>query len=151
MNHSIPGPMVFAPILLSLLCLFGCAAAADAGEAGGVGAAELTGDWLVEEIDGKPLLSEAEVTLTFGPEGAFSGDSGVNRLRSSYRLEGGLLQLSEIMATRMAGPPELMEQESRLMAALGQARAAQVNGDGLRLLDAAGGVRVVARASSESR
>jgi heat shock protein HslJ len=48
-----------------------------------------------------------------------------------------------MLATRMAGPPELMEQESRLMAALEAAQGSSVEGDRLRLMDGGGEVLLV--------
>lgn len=133
--------------LVSFAALFsGCATTAGGGSGAEAPAPVIEGEWVVTEIDGKRLVAGTEAVLAFGPDGAFSGDSGVNRLRASYGLEGGRLQLTEVMATRMAGPPELMDQESRLLAALRQARAVQVSGEQLSLVDGEGVVLVVASA-----
>lgn len=97
------------------------------------------------QLGGKSPVGDSEVALTFGSEGEFAGTSGVNRLRASYTLEGDDLQLSAILATRRAGPPELMEQEARLMAALEAARGVRVSDDGeLQLLGLGGEVLLAA-------
>lgn len=143
--------MIRTTLLLLALALStglfpGCATSAGGGSGAEAAAPSIEGEWLVEEVGGKRMVAATEVVLAFGPDGAFSGDSGVNRLRASYGFEGGRLELSEIMATRMAGPPEVMEQESRLLAALRQARAVQVSDDQLSLVGAEGEILVVASA-----
>ena len=140
--------MIRIALLLALafsVTLFqGCVTSAGGGADAEASAPSIEGEWTVTEIGGKRLVAATEVVLAFGSDGAFSGDSGVNRLRASYGLEGGRLELSEIIATRMAGPPEVMEQESRLLAALRQARAVQISDDQLSLVDAEGEILVVA-------
>ena len=45
-------------------------------------------------------------------DGRASGWAGVNRFTGSYALEGATLTIGPLAMTRMAGPPERMEQES---------------------------------------
>lgn len=152
MAHMLRYTLLLAISSLSFTSLPGCAGTGDGPPSVEASEAALIGEWQVEELDGQPLVASSEVALTFGSEGAFAGDSGVNRLRASYSFEGDTLQISEVMATRMAGPPELMEQEARLMSALAQARGVEVSGDHrLRLLDAEGEVLAVARAGPAPR
>jgi heat shock protein HslJ len=79
---------------------------------------DLLGDWTVEGYAG--------ATLTFVPDGTLAGSTGVNRVRGRYTYDAAaLLSVGPLIATRMAGPPEAMEAETRLLRALGQARTAR--------------------------
>ena len=72
----------------------------------------LEGDWLVIEIDGEPVESEAPGAVRFEAD-RITGRVGVNRFTGSFTLEGDVLQVGPVASTRMAGPPELMALESR--------------------------------------
>jgi heat shock protein HslJ len=144
MHHLIRNTLLLSSLSFSVALLPGCAGAGEGSPSVETASPAVQGEWVVGELDGKQMVGDTEVVLTFGPGGSFSGDSGVNRLRAGYTLEGDVLELSEILATRMAGAPELMEQESRLMAALEAARGVLVTGDDrLRLVDGGGEVLLV--------
>ena len=74
-----------------------------------------------------------------GQDGRFSGSGGVNRLMGGYTLAGEALTLSNAASTMMAGPPEAMAQEQAILAALPLVRGFRVTGNGLTLVDDAGG------------
>jgi heat shock protein HslJ len=145
MLHLLKNTLLLTSLALSAALLPSCAGTGEGSPGAESSSPAVQGEWLVSEIEGKRMVGETEVVLTFGPDGSFSADSGVNRLRASYTVDGAALQFSEMLATRMAGPPELMEQESRLMAALEAAQGSSVEGDRLRLMDGGGEVLLVSR------
>jgi heat shock protein HslJ len=100
----------------------------------------------VVEIDGMPTLEEPVADLTFGDDGRVTGCATVNRLFGPYSLTGDELTAGPLAGTMMAGPPEAMEQEQRLHAALSQPLTVTVSdtGDRLELRGAAGVALVLA-------
>lgn len=82
----------------------------------------LTGtSWVVIEIAGRPT-SEPRPQLTFGDDGRIGGTTGVNRLGGRYAVAEGVLTVTDAVMTRMAGPPEAMDQEQRLLDVLAEPR-----------------------------
>ena len=69
--------------------------------------------------------------------GRVSGTGGVNRLLGEYRLVGRRLTLGALATTRMAGPPELMESEQQLLAALARVARWAIDDEQLILADGA--------------
>lgn len=76
---------------------------------------DLYGTWRVTEICGEPVLDIAPPAVTFGDDGRISGRATINRIIGSFTIEDGVLTLSPLATTMMAGPPELMDQESRFL------------------------------------
>lgn len=76
------------------------------------------GEWVVTAIGAVEVDGATRPTLTFTREGHVSGSTGINRFSGGSRLEGDALTISPLLMTRMAGPPELMDQERRFAAAL---------------------------------
>ena len=66
------------------------------------------------------------------------GHGGVNSFFGPYVLDGSTLRVERLASTRMAGPAELMDQESALLTALQAARSWRVTGDVLELFDVRG-------------
>ena len=92
----------------------------------------LEGDWLVIEIDGEPIDTEAPREVRF--EGArVAGRVGVNRFTGSFTLDGDTLQVGPVASTRMAGPPELMALEDRFNSHLDGEHQIALKGDVLTL------------------
>jgi len=138
--------LLFLTFLLSAALFTSCGSLAGAGAPNAAGAlGELPGDWRVTEIGGKGLVDGVELSLAFGQDGAFTGESGVNRLRATYTAQGEGLSFAPVMATRMAGLPELMEQEQRLLNALEETRSFTLQGGQLGLVDGAGVTLLLAR------
>ena len=73
-------------------------------------------------IDNKPvaLVKDSETTFSCGQDGKVAGKATINRYSGSLKLqEDGEISWSKaFIMTRMAGPPELMEQESIFSQAL---------------------------------
>jgi heat shock protein HslJ len=67
-----------------------------------------------------PLVKDSETTFKCDQEGGVTGKATLNRYSGNFKLqENGQISWSKaLMMTRMAGPPELMEQESNFSQAL---------------------------------
>jgi putative lipoprotein len=99
--------------------------------------------WKVVSVQGVPVvvaeqMREPHLVLN-GQDGRFAGSGGVNRLMGGYTLTGDDLTLSNAASTMMAGPPEAMAQEQAILAALPLVRGFRITGNGLTLVDDAGG------------
>lgn len=66
------------------------------------------------------------------------GHGGVNSFFGPYVQDGASLRIERLASTRMAGPTELMEQESALLDVLQSARTWEVSADVLQLFDVRG-------------
>lgn len=104
--------------------------------------------WSLVELDGRPVIEgtghgEPPLTLLLDPnEKRVGGYGGVNWFSGSYRLDGDRLSLGLLATTMRAGPPELMDQEQKILQALSQARQAVII-DGM--LELRAGDQVLAR------
>jgi heat shock protein HslJ len=99
--------------------------------------------WVIRQIDGKPTLAEASLTIEFAEDGAVSGTTGVNRFSGKAQIEGERITFGPLAMTRRAGSPQLMEQETQLMVGLEQTRRFRVGDDGwLELLNEDGNIVV---------
>jgi putative lipoprotein len=96
--------------------------------------------WTVERIDDTDAAG-AYSTVRF-EDGRVSGRAGCNQYSGYLQAAGDALRVSETRTTRMACPPPVMEQESRLLSALAAVRTARREGDRLVLLDEGGRVRL---------
>jgi heat shock protein HslJ len=72
----------------------------------------------VAAIDGTPTLESPVADLEFGTDGRVTGCATVNRIFGPYAIDGGTLTCGPLAGTLMAGPPEAMDQETRLHRAL---------------------------------
>lgn len=109
-------------------------------------AQSLAGDWNLSSIEGTEisklipdaLLRGGKVpSLSFAPDGGVSGFTGVNRLNSKLDLQSlttGDFKLSPAALTRMAGPPELMNIESRFTSLLAKVDGFNLKGEVLSLV-----------------
>ena len=97
-------------------------------------------EWLLETItvDGQRVIMHVDATQTirFGSDGRVTGYAGVNRFGGSYTFSPeGLLSWpgADLISTRMAGPPELMEKEQAYLKGLPKTARAIVASSGLQL------------------
>jgi heat shock protein HslJ len=99
----------------------------------------IIGRWLAEDIAGRGVIDNAQSTLEISPDGSVSGNTAVNRYHGKAALDGQGIELGPLAMTRRAGPPALMEQESRFIRELEKARLFRIEDSGLLyLLDADG-------------
>lgn len=114
----------------------------------GAGDATITGSWTVTGYNNGreavvSLVPGSTITADFAEDGSLSGDSGVNRYRSTYEVTGDSgIAISPPAGTRKAGDPELMEQERLFLAALESAETFTLQGGALTLRDASDAIAV---------
>lgn len=97
--------------------------------------------WILEALG-----TDAPAVESFGTtmpnitldDGTVTGMLAVNRVNGSYELSGDDISFSRLATTKMAGPPEAMEQEQRFLAALEAAAVVQVRDATLVMTDADG-------------
>lgn len=108
-------------------------------------------EWRLAEVGGKPAvvgLRDRVPSVTLTREGGgVHGSGGINSFFGPYSVDGEKLRIENLGMTRMAGPPELMDQESAFVAALHAARKWKVHGNSLELLDEKGAVIARLRAA----
>lgn len=96
-------------------------------------------DWRLMSSGGLPAMPAGETlpTLRFGRDGALTGSTGCNRLSGSFHARDGALSFPapSAITQRACLEPGVMEQESRLVAALNDADRYYVWGGVLTLLD----------------
>lgn len=98
--------------------------------------------WKVVDVRGQPVqvaenAREPHLVLN-SQDNRLSGSGGVNRLMGGYTLVGNSLTFSQVATTMMAGPPEAMQQEQAVLAALATVRGFGIAGNDLTLTDEAG-------------
>jgi heat shock protein HslJ len=93
--------------------------------------------WVLVSYGGTQALAKAEVTAEFAG-GQITGSGGVNRYFGTYQIAGDALTISGLGSTKMAGPPEMMLQESTFFGLLEKVAKFTVGGRQLQLIDAAG-------------
>lgn len=135
-----------ATLVLALAALCTACAASSPPEATGahsLSSDTLLGEWTVQSVRGAPVPAESAAFLGFGDAGRVHGNTGVNQLTGSWSLDAGALEFGPLASTRMAGPPALMDLESRLFTALQQVRRAELGDDGRLALQASDSTTLV--------
>jgi putative lipoprotein len=101
------------------------------------------GTWIAEDIDGAGVIDNAQSTLEFGTERKVSGRGGCNRYSGTVELKGASLIVGQLISTKMACAPALMDQETKFLAAMQAARSYQMTEENkLVLSDATGTPRL---------
>jgi len=105
----------------------------------GTGAAMLVGtSWRAEEIDGRAVLDRVPSTLAFDDDSHVSGSTACNGYSGSAQRAGNTLHFQQMVTTRRACTPAVMDQEKRFLDALNAATSLSVRGSALSLLDSGG-------------
>lgn len=94
--------------------------------------------WTVTSIGGRPVSSPRPLTFVIARDSRISGYSGCNSYSAEATITGTTITLGMAVATQMACLSPVMDQEMDYFAALEAVTAYRVEGDSLRLLDAAG-------------
>jgi len=106
--------------------------------------------WLLVTLNGKPALTETQVTLNF-ESGQLSGRDGCNRFSGGFEASDGKFSVGQNLAsTMMACPEPIMKQAAEFTQALTQAAAYQNDGKQLTLLGSDGKALAVLDAQSKS-
>ena len=90
-------------------------------------------DWQATELDGRSLPELVRLSLRFGQDGRLSGSAGVNRVMGGYQLGDGVIDFGQLATTLMAGPPDAMAIERRVLGILQGRRPYRLDGDGLHI------------------
>jgi heat shock protein HslJ len=105
----------------------------------GVAQPDLNGtSWTLTQIQGKPVLTDTQPSLSFN-NGQASGAGSCNGFGGEYTLKGNKLTFGLLMSTMMACmPQEVMDQEQAYLSALSATAFFRVDGDRLTLFDGGG-------------
>jgi len=127
--------------LLGLVASLGCAAFSCATTAVDAGPPSLDGTrWVLTSPAAGGPPAERPITLGF-EGGQVQGSDGCNRYAGGYTRDGDRLEVGpDLASTRMACPPEVMQQADAFVAALTSARRFRIEGDALTLSTADGAV-----------
>lgn len=89
-------------------------------------------EWTLVTLNGRKITSGKPPTLRFS-FGKLTMFGGINRLNASYALVNDAVTMGNIISTKMAGPPELMELESGYAKTMASVDGFHVHGDELQL------------------
>jgi len=92
------------------------------------------GAWQVTALGDAALIEPERLSLNFLDAGRVAGSGGCNRFAGGFGLTGEGLHFGPMASTMMACPEPLMEQERRMLDALEQVMAFDVDGRGRLLL-----------------
>jgi heat shock protein HslJ len=99
--------------------------------------------WRAEDIGGKGIADNSEVTLMLGSDGKVGGKSGCNGYSANYQItEDALKVYPPMIGTRMMCPPALMNQEQAYRALIETAQSVTVTPEGALVLASAGGATI---------
>jgi heat shock protein HslJ len=87
----------------------------------------------------KALVAGTRIRLEFG-DGSFNAHAGCNSMGGEYRLDGGVLIVTDVFTTEMACQPPLMAQDQWLIEVLGSKPSVTLAGDQLAI--SGGGVLI---------
>ena len=122
--------------------VIGCQAVAPTAEPLAAAFALVGSAWIAEEIEGRRVLDQVQSTLTFESAERIVGSTGCNRYFAPLQVSGMALRIGMGGSTRRACPPEVVDQESRFLAALDAVRTYRRDGSTLLLSDDGGQVRL---------
>ena len=128
---------IWLPIAVVAMGSVGCAGRGGEGAPAKVDQiAELQAhEWSVRQMDGQPIAERSRITLRFGQDGRLAGSASCNRYNAANSSKADQLSVSQAMATRMACPAPLMDQEQHFLELLGRVSRYGIGADGmLRLL-----------------
>jgi heat shock protein HslJ len=113
--------------------------------------------WRLIELNGKPIeqrdgAGAEPPELKFDAEKkTVSGSTGINRLAGGYKLDENKLKIGNLAMTKMAGPEELMKQETEFVKALESVDSWKRTGDRLELMSGDKVVAVFAKPARQDK
>ena len=129
-------------VLAALLLAAGCASAPPpATTAVALDLLEGTA-WQAEEIEETGVLDRAPSTIVFDAGQKIAGRAGCNRYFGRFEQSGDAVTIKPAGSTRMACPPDVMDQEGKFLSALEAVKTARRESGKLLLLDGSGRVRM---------
>jgi putative lipoprotein len=94
--------------------------------------------WTATSIGGRPVVGTRPLTLSVSPDYRAGGSGGCNNYFTEASIEGKAIAFGPPAATRMACAGDLMAQEHAYFTALSAVASFEIEGNSLRLYDAAG-------------
>ena len=129
------GLMILIPVLIAA----GCTANAPVSPGPALDGTRWTLTDYVADGTSRHILNGTTVTLEFGRDGKITGSAGCNHYFADYTLKGGAITIGQAGSTEMyCTAPDVMEQESAFLAALGRAISVTAVNDRLSFTDAKG-------------
>jgi heat shock protein HslJ len=96
--------------------------------------------WRAEDIGGRGIIDNSDVTLMLGSDGKIGGKSGCNGYSANYQITGDALKVyPPMIGTRMACAPALMNQEAAYRSLVETAQSFSVTPEGALVITSAGG------------
>jgi putative lipoprotein len=96
------------------------------------------GEWIVERVAGATAGGDRRARISFAADGQVTGSGGCNRLMGRAEIGSETITFGALATTRMACPPEVMQQERKLLDALSATRSYRIADVTLTLHDASG-------------
>ena len=92
--------------------------------------------YTLDKLNGAPILTNTNMTITFSSDGTLNGFSGCNNYSGRYTANNGQITVSEINGTNMfcVDPPGVMEQEGAYINALRAAASFEIPGMSAQLI-----------------
>lgn len=82
-------------------------------------AVRLTGtQWILEDLGGKPVITDSRATLTFPETGRVAGNGSCNQFTGTAEISASAIKLGPLASTRMACIGEASRQEAEYLKAL---------------------------------
>lgn len=94
----------------------------------------LLGEWQIEDINGEGIIDSSHLTITFDDKGQVYGSATCNRYSSSYELTAEGLSFGHSLATKMACPEALMNQEQKFLETFNEISQFDINENGALIL-----------------
>lgn len=96
--------------------------------------------WRAEDIGGRGVIDNSEVTLMLGTDGKIGGKSGCNGYSANYQINGDALKVyPPMIGTKMMCPPALMTQEQAYRSLVETAQSVKVTPEGMLMITSASG------------
>jgi heat shock protein HslJ len=102
----------------------------------GGGAGMAGPEWRPVTIGGAAVDADTTMFVRFAVDGSVNGNGGCNNFFGSLESTDDGVAMGELGATRMACPPEVMDQEQAFMQALQDSVRFEMGDDSLQMLDA---------------
>jgi len=102
-------------------------------------------EWVVEEVNHAGVIEGSRLTIGFGSDQRLSGRAGCNTYSGSYRLTGESLTVENVVATKKACAPALMQQEQMFLQVLAAVQRFELDNSGGLILQAKDGRTLTAR------
>jgi putative lipoprotein len=81
-----------------------------------------TGKWLAESIRSGGVIDNLQSMIEIAADGTVAGQGGCNSFGGKATISGDKIGFGSLAATRMACPPSIMDQESKFLGALNDAK-----------------------------